>query len=233
MRRFLQDETGIDISPTDIEGYRVDITGPSEDEFIHLKSSVESVGGNDVYFVANLHNGRVLTSATIGNNIYRSSQSMNQSQVDAMSAHGQEGEIREMEPRGYGLVDSTEYAKRENEASVDNGGVRTLAHDDCQVSVILPIGTDYIPEWLCQLVSVVGGITLSIYPEPTSTYAGIGVLTLTATSGGCTVAHTFEDETGTDLSGGITVCFDGGYTCYWDNIPPTCQPNLSSWITQH
>ena len=213
IRKFLRKEKDVRYTPSDFDGYGVYRTNSGksgEYDFILLKTPVE----NHHDLTVRIGDGGVDATATVGDNVYWSH--------PLTIENGDDFESRKKEPEGYRIT----TAQILQDELVERG--MELPSNCSGTSATITLGTDSIPNWLCELVFVVGGITLTVLPEPTTTAAGVGTLTITAAGGGCVVTHTIEDETAVDPNVDVVICQE--MQCGWTGFVYTCWPTFSAWL---
>lgn len=228
MRSFLKKEKGTNVRPSDFKGYKVSdregtitaTSSQSDHDFVLLRTPVSPDEEEVTGFVIRIQNNDVYVTATVDNTPYKS---------NPLTVEKKSGFIAQNKtPEGYDIVTSSELSRHESQRTkdpVDTGFQIAASGVDCIESVTLSLTSDYVPNWLCELVYYMGGISLVLYPEPTSSATGIRIITITATSGGCSVSHTIEDETGISS---FTICYEGNDR-YMDGIRPICTPQFTAY----
>nr|WP_152417756.1 hypothetical protein [Haloferax larsenii] len=155
-------------------------------------------------------------SATVGTEVYKSGPSI----VSDDDVKSQDPDLKE-----YSIITGQEWTDQLTEGS--NNSIGT--YSSCDFTWDYELGTDATPpNWMCEAVFVLGGLALTVIPEPGSSAAGVATLTITAASGGCTVAYTIEDETGIDLGATITVCMNS--SCSVSGFEVDCDFDFKAYL---
>jgi FtsH-binding integral membrane protein len=113
------------------------------------------------------------------------------------------------------------------ETTSESGPITT--QNDCDFTWEYEFGTDGSPpNWVCEAVAYLGGVVLTVYPEPTTSAAGIATIAITTASGGCTVAYTIEDETEINLGATVGVCLNS--SCSIDGFGVDCNFDWQAYL---
>ena len=216
MRSFLKKEYNITVTPSDLDAYIIESSeGNASFRLFRTPFEEEKDIKADVV-IRDLEDGTHV-SATIGTNVYKSSPSI---------TNNGDNQSRSSELEEYGIITGQEWSDN-LDINSDSNSITT--QNNCDFTWDYPLGLDDTPpNWVCEAVFYLGGLALAVYPEPTTSGLGIAIITITAGSGGCSVAYTIEDETEVNLGATIIVCLET--SCEVDGFGVNCDFDFQAYL---
>lgn len=216
MRLFLKKEHDITVTPSNLDAFVVESSEGNASFRLFRTPFGEEHDLEADFVIRDLEDG-ARVSATIGTDVYKSSPSIT-------SSEGIQSRSSKLE--GYDIITGLEWS---GQLEVDPNDSITTAQNNCDFTWLYPLGLDNAPpNWVCEAVAYLGGIVLVVYPEPTTSAAGVATITTTAASGGCAVAYTIEDETGVNLGATVVVCLNS--SCHIDGFSVDCDFNFQAYL---
>lgn len=215
MRSFLKKEHDIVVTPNDLEAFIVE-SSESDASFHLFRTPFEGENSLEADFVVRDLGDGAHASATVGTDVYKSTPSVT-------SGEGIQSHSPELE--GYDIITGLEWSERKDVSSNDEITIQ----NNCDFSWEFRLGLNTSPPyWLCEAVSILGGLALTVLPEPTTSAAGVATLSLTAAGGGCTIGYTIEDKTGVDVGTNVVVCMNT--SCQIDGFGTHCDFEFQSYL---
>ncbi|WP_396611141.1 hypothetical protein ACH9L7_13100 [Haloferax sp. S1W] len=219
MRKFLRKEHDIKIVPNDLDTYLVkpsDKPSDKQNGFLLHRTPLSNETDLEADFVIRDHEDGTYTSSTVGIDVYKSGPSI----VGNDDIKSQDPDLKE-----YNIITGQEWT--DQLAKISNNSIGT--YSSCDLTWDFEFGTDaQPPKWVCEAVFIVGGVTLAILPEPTSTAAGVATLSIYVTSGGCALTQKIEDNTEIDLGATVTLCMNS--SCSLSGFAVDCDFDFKAYL---
>lgn len=225
MREFLLEERQSRLRLWDTDGYRATVPD-DEDRIKVIKVPIDNFESDDGMLTVTIFpDNELMITANLSDETYRSGSIISESGSDDRTTSSTESDAHTA-AGDHDVMTLEQWTEKATE-QVDADPVSAMGGPDCAQKAVLEWDSS-VPGWVCEVVFILGSVTVIVFPEPSSSAAGIAAITITATSGGCTAAYKIQNNTDTDLSR-YTICLT--YDCGgWGSLPtPYCTPVLRAY----